>query len=466
MTTVQALSSVPSVLERAAPPGRVPPPPRAEPGPDRFEPSSAEEEPQAARGRWGAALLAAVAAAGVLGGLAVHVTPRVGSAKSKAEAPLGPWRDSAEAAGQSRPHDAREAREARRAYRDGHRALDAARDQAMADLARLGEGTHPLPEGGRLVLRRARDGVVTAHYQGTESLQVTFRTDDPGRVTLVRGTGTSRFQAARVGTLLESRVFGYPTDSFGLEGATLVRRSAAGQVRVGPDGEATLIPPDGRLATVVAPDLNRGARDQVLERASARVQPDGRREPLTEDDRARLSDALDGHAPETLRSLVDSGLTYLVVDPKAPLPPGGYPGGETKWPKDATGEEEAGGYYNQYVKAVVLRSDMLERSIVVHETAHALDDLGAPDTEGQVRWESQEETVAKLFAAYKERSADPARVWSRYALVNAQEYYAKGFEFHEGTAEDRALLKRLDPDLARFIEARLGQGALRSSSKP
>lgn len=461
MAMVQPLSSMSSRLERAAPPGRVPAPPREGPRPDRFEPSpSAEEAPEASGLRWVPAVLAAVSAAGVLGGLAVHVAPRGATSKAKAEAALGPWREIADAAGRSRPHDAREARETRQAYRGGHRALDAARDRAMADLARLGEGTHALPDGGRLVLRRARDGVVTAHYQGAEPLQVTFRTDDPGRVTVVRGTGTSRFQAARVGALLESRAFAHLTDSFSLDGPTLVRRSTAGQVRVGSDGDATLLPADGRLATVVTPDFNRGERDLVLERASARVLPDGRRTPLAEEDRARLSDALDGHSPETLRRLVDSGLTFIVVDPKAPLPPGGYPGGETKWPKDATGLDEAGGYYNQYAKSVVLRSDMLERSIVVHETAHALDDFGAPDAEGQVRWESQEEMVTSLFEAYRARSSDKTRVWSGYALLNAQEYYAKGFEFHEGTLEDRALLQRLDPDLARFIEGRLGQGAL------
>lgn len=458
---VQALGSVPpGRLERSAPPGLVPATPCEEgAAPDRFVPS-AEESPRDDRSPWSAAALAAVAVVGVLGGLGAHEARKADSSAARVvEAPLGPWRQAAEAASLARSYDPREGRETRAAYRELHRTLDAARDRAMADLARLGEGAHELEGGGRVVLRRGQDGVVVAHYQGAPPMQVSFRENEPGRITLQQGLEGSRLLASRVGAHLESRRFGYPTDSWDVEGETLVRRTGPRQVRVAPDGEVTLIPENG-LATVITPDRNRGERDQVLEIASARLLPDGRREPLPEEVRARLSDSLDGHSPATLRTLVDNGLTFLIVDAKAPPPPGGYPGGHAQWPRDATGKDEAGAYYNQYLKAVVLRPDMLDRGTVVHETAHALDDFGAPDVDGAVLWESDTDPkVQDLFRAYRERSADKEKVWSDYALVNAQEYYAKGFELHEGSPEDRALLQRLDPDFASFVQQRLGQGA-------
>lgn len=468
---MQPLRGLPPVsFERSGPPGLGSPPPVVSPeGPsDVFE--RAEEPPVAFRRQWGSATLAAMAAVGVLGGLAVQAVPglRTSKVKAQSQASLGPWREGAEAVGRPRAFDAREAREARQNYREVHRALDQAVEQARADLERLGEGTHTLAEGRRLVLKKAPQGVVTAHYQGGEATLVTFRPDEPGRASLTQGAAGARLEATRVGSTLEFRRFGRQTETWTADGEVLSGRVADRQIRVAPDGEVTILEGPGRLATVIVPDLQRVARDEILAGASSRLHPDGRREPLSQDVRAQLSDALDGHAPGTLQTLVDSGLKFQIVDSQAAPPPGGFPGGTMQWPKDATGKEEAGGYYNPYVKTVVLRSDMLDRPIVIHETAHALDDFGAPDVEGKVVWESEADPgLVRLFQAYQKRAAsDKALTWSDYALVNAQEYFAKGVEFHEGSPEDRATLKRLDPELARFIEARLLQGAFPNRKAP
>ena len=376
------------------------------------------------------------------------------------QVPAGlPLREQVARAAARRPVDPPEARQTRNRYAQLHRDLEAARDRMLSDLARLGEGTHATAGGFVVTLAREGPDVVTARYSHEEPgrfLSVRASTKNADEIRMERGEKPTLLTASRWGTRVEAREFGRYSEAYTLDGEVLVHRTPKEELRIQPDGETAILPleGEGRLATVILPHYDHSEREQILARASFRLLPDGTRKPLDPETLDQLALGAQAYAPEVLRLLAGSGVTWVVADPH-PAPPGGFPGRNTTWPPDATEKQEAGGYYTAPDKTVVLRSDMLYPDMVTHEIGHALDDLGAPDRDG-VRWESEQEPqVRKMYEAYLERSKDPEKIWSDYARINLHEYYAKGFELYQGPPSERDRLQSLDPDLYRFVEGRL-----------
>lgn len=435
------------------------------------ERTSAEEPPgQAPRLPWAALAGAGVALLSAVSGHAGAAEAQQGGGTSTVRAleegapglSLVALREQVARASARRPQDPPEARLARTRFALLHQELDQARDQALRDLARLGEGTHALPDGLLVTLRKDGPHQFTARYTHAEPARVQTiqaRTDGSGDVRLERGERPVLLVASRQGGRMDAREFGRHSESYELEGDVLVRRTPTAETRTLPDGEFSSRPADGDVATVILPDMPSAERDAVIFARGARLAPDGSRTPLDEESRERLLEALQPYPPGVLRTLAGHGVSWLIVDPLKP-PPGGFPGGNLTWPMDATGKQGAGAYYNPGGKVIVLRSDMLHQGAVVHEFAHAVDDLGAADSDAAVVYESETDPLVQgLFQNYLERSKDPAQVWSDYAQINAQEYYAKGFEFFHGPQSDRERLEKLDPGLYRFVEGRL-QAAL------
>lgn len=214
-------------------------------------------------------------------------------------------------------------------------------------------------------------------------------------------------------------------------------------------------------STLMAADENRRQVHAFVHRYSSVLDGKGTRGSLEEDQTEILISALSCYPAGTCRKFEAEGVTIAVAD-RTTQPPGGYPGMEG-WPLDSTGMSPAAGYYDSTHKVIVLAGDVLDKDLVVHEAAHTLDDILAPD--GVRFWglggkkinhqSSGDKKLKRLYRECKERSRKEEPVWSSYSLCNVQEYYAEGLKFYLGTPVQREALNRQDPGMYEYLAENL-----------
>lgn len=140
-------------------------------------------------------------------------------------------------------------------------------------------------------------------------------------------------------------------------------------------------------------------------------------------------------------------------------------GGVTLKLRDAY-ETESTSYTAMYLpnsKTLVMSSSRMDKETLIHEFAHALDDLAAPDPDGEAVLRSElDEDLQQLHQDYKERVESlpwynrffnfGGGLWSDYATTNPQEYLAEGVRLYASSESGRRQLERDDPKLAEYVE--------------
>ncbi len=160
-----------------------------------------------------------------------------------------------------------------------------------------------------------------------------------------------------------------------------------------------------------------------------------------------LDKALDALGEENVDRLVDGGITIKLRD---------------------AFESDAQSYTAMYLpnkKMMVMSSTRMDKETLVHEFAHALDDLAAPDpAEGNAALKSEGDSeIQLLHQEYKERvDALPwynklfecgGGLWSEYATTNPQEYLAEGVRLFASSERGKEKLLRDDPKLAQYVDS-------------
>ncbi|MEW6283039.1 MAG: hypothetical protein AB1758_30780 [Candidatus Eremiobacterota bacterium] len=178
-----------------------------------------------------------------------------------------------------------------------------------------------------------------------------------------------------------------------------------------------------------------------------------------------------------LEQLEKGGVRVLLVTDRKQKPRGGWPGRDPGW----DWPDNVGAYYNYGSNDVVIPIEYLDHPFgggdaLLHELGHALSDVKVPDEKrilGGREINSKDREVGGMLGAYRKRCgwqppkkegewgtiANPAAVWSQYALEAEAEYLAEGVRCYTSNGDARRRLAALDPDMFNYVKGFLGSKA-------
>jgi hypothetical protein len=240
----------------------------------------------------------------------------------------------------------------------------------------------------------------------------------------------------------------------------LEKMARAAKQAMGKKGGAPPAPSSGGTAGAPsAPSAGAEVNPQITEcvRAMGRaVMKDGSSAPLSGDEIATVSKTLKLYAPEALKKLKGKGVLIYIVDSHVTPGGAGYPGmkpGEA-WPAGV------GAFYHPAYKFMVVPRDYMGHTgVVTHELGHAIDDAMKSDQGSHIWLSEDDRECKKIFDDYLVRvKTDPGMQWNGpNTAPNVVEYFAEGLRVYHSSMEERAKLRRLDPDLSRYVEKSMDQ---------
>lgn len=342
-------------------------------------------------------------------------------------------------------------------------------------IAHYGAGTHPIGRTMELSLLKTDGGktqMIVSKKDGSYSETTVFDPGNPEELTFAKVDANGTFTIRRQGNIIEVRETNGEEISFqSLNGRLLSRKGKKEDFTeqyVNEDGSLKVrhvtTSPLGKTANetaLISADENRKLWHSFVQQNAHVLNDPGNESELPEDQKEIVLGALSRYPGAICRSFQNEDVKILVVN-RQKQPRGGYPG-MSGWPLDATGKSPAAGYYDSTHKIIVVAGDALDQDLIVHEAAHTLDDIQAPD--GVSFWgfggtkvrekSSTDRKLKKLYAEHKKRSGDNGSEWSPYGLCNLKEYYAEGVKFYLGTEGQKEMLKSLDPGMYEYIAENL-----------
>jgi len=238
--------------------------------------------------------------------------------------------------------------------------------------------------------------------------------------------------------------------------------------------DGSFVERDGNGETVGNLPPDRGMRDydRLASEWGSSYDKDGKKSPLSGEQKYTMTTALSGFDRETLEGLRKSGVRLEAWDYRAPRLPG-----------DESGS--SAGYYAVDESTVVINQDKLKggvttftADVIRHELGHAIDDQLLPPQKELPAGEKDpvflsktDGKVEKSLGNYQQRTQESdGAFWTSYGKQDVREYFAEGVSAYTAQGEKRERFRNADPEFFSYVEQKMQtareQGAQLSSLVP